>query len=245
MLLKEVFDQLECAELNNISVVDQSTKEIDPAQYKRVVTAINAGLTEIHSRVLLKQGFMTVKLIEGQELYTLDKKFNVSLVKPDPSQFIISNPPFANDLLKVHEIRANLDVPGWSREITLGINNGDERYNIEMPAYNQIYVPAKFSGDHRVSELKISYRKNHKMLPTCDNDIDPECVGLTLERSYLWALCLFVAARMHMPVGLQDATYSGNSFMAQFSQELAQMSNAGLDLSNISHNYGKTRRGFP
>jgi hypothetical protein len=245
MLLKEVFDQLACAELNNISVVDQTTKEIDPGQYRQVVTAINAGLTEIHSRVLLRQGMLTVKLIPGQELYTLDKAYNVSASKPDPKQFITAVPPFANDLLAVHEVKAKVYEPGFEKEVVLGLNNGSDYYNVEMPSYNQLFVPAKLQSEQKITELLVSYRKNHKMLATCDNDIDPECVGLTLPRSYLWALCLFVAARMHTPVGLQDATYSGNSFMAQFAQELAQMQISGLSLSNIQVNEGVWRKGFP
>lgn len=245
MLLKEVFDQLACAELNNISVVDQATKQIDPTQYTKVVTAINAGLTEIHTRALLKQGVLRVKLIPGQELYPLESKFNISATKPDPKQFILSNPPFANDLLKVHGVKATVHEPGFEKTVELGINNGSEYYNVEMPAYNQLWVPAKLQSEQKVAELVVSYRKNHKMLPTCDNDVDPECVGLTLERSYLWALCLFVAGRMHMPIGLQDATYSGNSFMAQFAQEMSQMQTSGLDLVNMEVNYGIRRKGFP
>lgn len=245
MLLKEVFDQLACAELNNISVVDQQTKEIDPESYQRVVTAINAGLTEIHTRALLKQGVLKVKLIPGQELYSLERRYNISATKPDPRQFITAVPPFADDLLKVHEVKGVVHEPGFEKQVVFTINGGTDRFNVEMPQYNQLWVPEKVQTEQKVTELTVSYRKNHKMLSPCADGIDPECVGLTLERSYLWALCLFVAARMHMPVGLQDATYSGNSFMAQFSQEMVQLQNSGMDLSNMQYNTGKRRKGFP
>jgi hypothetical protein len=228
MLLQEVFDQLACAELNNISVVDQSTKQINPEDYRKVATAINAGLTALHTRFLLRKGELTVKLQPGATWY--------KLVKRNPA--VVADTDFRDNLLKVQQVFTNC-----GRELSM--NNHTDCWSVSESSYDTIKVPLDLQDKHNVTELRVVYRQDHKMIPTMCDDIEPDCYGLTLPRSHLWALCLFVASRMHIPIGLQDATYSGNSFMALYNAECDRLQTTGLEVVDIGVNYGVVRKGFP
>lgn len=237
--LSEVFKQLQTNELNNISVVNQQTKEIDPLQYSNVISAINAGLTQLHTRFLLRLGNLKIRLLPGQELYELSSRYIMTGKGKDPDkQFIMTSPPFNGGVLKIQQV---FDDTG--RE--LGLNNHSDSFSVQTPTYDTLYVPTELHDRHKVDTLKIVYRQNHKPISTEPGDVDPEYYGVSLSPSHLWALCLFVAGRMHYPIGLSDATYSGNSFMALYEKECQRLETTGLEISQIAVNEGIWRKGFP
>lgn len=239
MLLQEVFDQLCVAELNNISVVDQVSKQINPEDYRKVATAINAGLTQLHTRFLLRKGELFVDLQPGVLTYQLNKRF---MIGPDglssQTKYIYPAPDFRDNLLKIQQVFDN-----EGRE--LGLNNHSTYFSVSESALDTLQVPANLYEHHKVRQLRIVYRQDHKMIPTHCDELEPDCYGLTLPRSHLWALCLFVASRMHIPIGLQDATYSGNSFMALFNAECDRLDSTGIQVKDIGVSEGIVRKGFP
>jgi len=239
MLLQEVFDQLACAELNNISVVDQSTKMILPQEYGKVATAINAGLTQLHTRFLLRTGVLYVVLHKDREVYQL--KTNRMIGEDGIAtidRYIRRTGDFKDNLLKINSV---FDDRGYE----LRINEKTRHLNVIESSYDTIQLVPGRHDCYYPGVLKIEYRQNHKMIPAFCDGLDPECYGLTLPRSHLWALCLFVAARMHIPVGLQDATYSGNSFMALFNAECDRLDMGGFQLQTSSANEGVLLKRFP
>lgn len=239
MLLTEVFDQLAVSELNNLCVVDQTTKQIDPEMYGRVSVAINAALTALHTRFLLRTGKITVVLQPGQSEYKLHPS---RMVGKDGvisnTKYIRPAPDFIGTLLKIQEVKDNCDR-------ILAMNNGTTFYNVNETALDVLDVPTQLYDCHQVRELHVTYRQDHKQIPVHCDGLDPECYGLTLPRSHLWALCLFVAARMHLPVGLQDATYSGNSFMALYNTECTRLESQSLQIVGLGASEGVVRKGFP
>lgn len=239
MLLTEVFDQLAVSELNNLCVVDQTTKQIDPEMYGRVSVAINAGLTALHTRFLLRTGKITVVLQGGESVYKLHPSrmagkdgvlSNTKYIRPAPD--------FIGTLLKIQEVKSNCGT-------ILSMNTGTDWFNVTETSLDTIEVPTQLYDRHGVRELHITYRQDHKQIPVHCDGLDPECYGLTLPRSHLWALCLFVAARMHLPVGLQDATYSGNSFMALYNTECTRLESQSLQIVGLGASEGVVRKGFP
>ncbi len=239
MLLQEVFDQLACAELNNISVVDQASKMILPEEYGKVATAINAGLTQLHTRFLLRKGIIKVHVHEDREVYELTPARMATVAEGiTVDRYIERDATFRGDLLKINGIR---DECGHD----LPINQRTRGYSVAENNYNTIQLVPGHHGCYRPKELLIEYRQNHKMIPAYCDGLDPESYGLTLPRTHLWALCLFVAGRMHYPVGLQDATYSGNSFMALFNSECDRLDFGGFQLQESTVNEGIRLKGFP
>lgn len=239
MLLQEVFDQLCVAELNNISVVDQATKQINPEDYRKVATAINAGLTQLHTRFLLRKGQLDVQLHPDVRTYQLASRNMIpSAGEASAAKYVWPAMDFRDNLLKIQQV---FDDQG--RELSM--NNHSTYFSVSETAIDTIVVPENLYDKHDVRKLRIVYRQNHKMIPTCCDDLDPESYGLTLPRSHLWALCLFVAARMHIPIGLQDATYSGNSFMSLFGAECDRLEITGIQVKDIGVSEGIVRKGFP
>lgn len=239
MLLQEVFDQLACSELNNINVVDQTTKLVTPDKYRVVATAVNAGLTALHTRFLLRKGELTLVLQPDRTTYQLVSRSVIPAgAEASDAKYILPAADFRDNLLKIQQV---FDDKGQE----LGINNHSEYFSVREINYDTIEVPSDFYHKRDVRELKVVYRQDHKMIPACCEGLDPECYGLTLPRTHLWALCLFVAARMHIPIGLQDATYSGNSFMALYTAECVRLDNAGMQMQFIAASQGVVRKGFP
>lgn len=239
MLLQEVFDQLCVAELNNISVVDQVTKKINPADYAKVATAINAGLTQLHTRFLLRKGELDVQLHPDVRTYQLAARNMVATDgEASATKYVWPSTDFRDNLLKIQQV-----FDDCGRELSM--NNHSSYLSVSETAIDTIVVPENLYDKHNVRKLRIVYRQNHKMIPTCCDDLEPDCYGLTLPRSHLWALCLFVAARMHIPIGLQDATYSGNSFMSLFGAECDRLEITGIQVKDIGVSEGIVRKGFP
>lgn len=239
MLLQEVFDQLATAELNNIYVVNQATKELDPAMYSRVATVINGALTTLHTRFLLRTGRLVLELDPAITTYQLSSRFmQGKQVKAGTPQYLKPAPDFKDNLLKVHEV-----TDDCGRKY--GINNGTDYFSVHETAYDTFMVSPELYEKHKVRELTIHYRQNHKMIPAKCDGLDPECYGLTLPRTHLMALCLHVASRLHQPIGLQDGTYSANSFAVMFNQECARLDGETLHLTQIAVSEGVLRKGFP
>lgn len=239
MLLQEVFDQLACSELNNIYVTDQVTKELLPEHYKKVATAINAGLTQLHTQFQLRRGEITIVLQPGQTVYQLNRRNMAPRSEvPGAGKFIRYTSDFSDNMLKILQV---FDDQGQE----LGMNNHTDYYSVHETSMDTMVVPLDFYEKRHVRELRVVYLQDHKRIPAGCEDLDPECYGLTLPRSHLWALCLFVAGRMHVPIGLQDATYSGNSFMALFNNECARLQEKSMDLSYLGASTGIVRQGFP
>lgn len=239
MLLQEVFDQLQTSELNNIYVVDQKTKKMLPDKYSAVATAVNAALTQLHTRFLLRTGELTVELRPKQTIYPLQSRCVIGKdgIATD-AKFLQPSADFRDNLLKIQQV---FDDKGQE----LGINNHTEYFSVRESSYDTLVVPIDFFDKHDVKSLRVVYRQNHKMIPACCEGLEPDCYGLSLPRSHLMALCLYVAARMHVPIGLQDATYSGNSFMALYEQECNRLEQSGMQMSSIAVSEGVIRKGFP
>lgn len=239
MVLQEVFDQLATAELNNIYLVDQLTKEIDPAMYAKVAAVVNGALTALHTRFLLRTGRLTLVLDPTISTYQLNSRYmQGKLAKANTPQYLKLSPDFKDNLLKVHAVT---DECGRK----YGINNGTDYFSVHEAAYDTLMVSPDLYEKHKVRELTIEYRQDHKMIPTRCDGLDPECYGLTLPRTHLMALCLHVASRLHQPIGLQDGTYSSNSFAVMYNQECARLDGESLHLTQLGVNYGVSRKGFP
>lgn len=239
MLLQEVFDQLASSELNNIYVVDQKTKTILPDKYAKVATAVNAALTQLHTRFLLRTGELTVELQPNLTVYPLQGRYMIGKDGiATASRFIHPAADFRDNLLKIQQVFDDKDQE-------LGINTHSDYYSVSESSFDTLVVPIAEFDKRCVKTLRVTYRQNHKMITTCCDGLEPDCYGLTLPRSHLMALCLYVAARMHVPIGLQDATYSGNSFMALYEQECTRLEHSGMQMSFIAASEGVLRKGFP
>lgn len=218
-----IFSQLQSAELNNLSCVDPLTKKIKPDKYGAVVSQISAGLTDLHTRFLMKLGSVVVPMVVGQEVY------NLRTVDPKTK----------GELLRIHQVFDN-------RGRELNMNDHMERFSVFTTDNFTLHVPECLRVEEGITSLKVVYRRNHKQLTVCDDEYDDiECTDVDLDYAYLPALCYYVASRLHGPVGLQDSVHSINAYVSMYNAECNRLEEANLSLDYVANNVTPRSKGWP
>lgn len=217
MKLSTVFSQLETSELNQLSCIDQTTKKIKADKYKAIVDVMNQGLVDLHTRFDLRIGRVVVPIDPSVGVY-------------DMSAF---DPTVKGRFLQLHRV-----IDECAREVR--VNDMSEN-SINFRSQMVFEVPEHMRTVHPLKQLNISYRALPTKVGGCYDDIDPEFEDVDLPVAYMWALCLYIASRLHTPVGLQDGTYRVNAFLGLYQAECSRLSDAGMDL-DFQKDLGHFRR---
>lgn len=218
MRLMTVFSQLETSELNQLSCIDQATGKIKPEKYQAIVDVMNQGMVDLHTRFKLKVGTVTVPIVSDQAQYDL-------------TEF---DPNVRGRFLQLHDVRDECD-----RVLPTGGYGG---HHINFVSSLLMVVPEILRTTHPIRQVVVQYRALPSKIGGCDCDIDPEFDEVDLPQPYVWALCLYIASRLHTPVGLQDGTYRVNAFLGLFNAECKRLQETNLDL-DYQQDLGHLRRG--
>lgn len=218
MRLSTIFSQLETSELNQLSCIDKVTKKIQPEKYQAIVDVMNQGLVDLNTRFKFQVGKVTVPIDPAVGMYDL-------------AQF---DKQVRGRFMQLHNVTDEFGN-------TLPVNDFTDRgvtfrsaMIMEVPAYLRQVCPVRV--------VTVEYRSLPKRIGDCFGDIDPEMTDVDLPVMYVWALCLYVASRLHTPVGLQDGTYQTNAFLGLYNAECNRLEEAGMDLS-FQQDMGQFRRG--
>lgn len=206
MKLSTVFSQLETSELNQLSCIDQATKKIKPDKYQAIVDVMNQGIVDLHTRFDLRIGKLTVPIDPTGETY--------DMTKFDPS--------VRGRFLQLHQV-----TDECGNTIAAG---GMNCYSIGFRSQMVFDVPEYLRTMHPIRALNIQYRSLPSKIGDCYGDIEPDMVEVDLPVAYVWALCLYVASRLHTPVGLTDGTYRPNTFFGLYQGECNRLEEVGMDL---------------
>lgn len=251
MKLREVLNTLASGELSNLSFVDETTGTIKTEAIGKLISSINMGMTDLHTRFLLKLGSITVNLQKGQTIYPLKPEYQVGQrTLRGTTQFISADGTrLDNDLLKIQQVFAiyDNDRSGFNRDpVELGLNDHDARHGVFTTSYNTLNVPLHLQEEDKVKALRVVYRQNADPICQCDNDYDPDCIEVELDYSHLWALCLFVASRVHNPSGFgTGGVHEGNNYWSKYLAECARLDEANMRLDYVADNTKRLQKGFP
>lgn len=218
MRLMTVFSQLETSELNQLSCIDPVTGKIKPEKYQAIVDVMNQGMVDLHTRFKLKVGTVTVPIEADKSEYDLAKY----------------DPHVRARFLQLHDVRDECD-----RVLPTGGYGG---HHINFVSSLQMVVPETLRKVYPVRQVVVQYRAMPALIGRCDCDIDPEYDEVDLPQPYVWALCLYIASRLHTPVGLQDGTYRVNAFLGLFNAECTRLQEANMEL-DYQQDLGHLRRG--
>lgn len=218
MKLMTIFSQLETSELKQLSCIDQATGKIKADQYQGIVDVMNQGLVDLHTRFKLKVGTVTVPVDPLVGTYDLSK----------------FDPHVKGRFLQLHDVRDECD-----RVLQTG-GYGKQCINFTSPML--MVVPELLRTVYPVRQITVQYRSLPQRICDLYGDLDPEMVDVDLPVPYMWALCLYVASRLHTPVGLQDGTYRVNAFLGLFNAECTRLEETNLDL-DYQQDLGHLRRG--
>ena len=212
MRLSTIFSQMETTELNQLSCVDKTTKKISPDKYQAIVDVMNQGLIDLNTRFKFQIGKVEVPidpLVAEYDLTKFDKQIR-------------------GRFMQLHDVKDERGTPLAVNTFTDRGVNFRSMLVMEVPTYLRTVHPLKF--------VTVQYRSLPKKIGDCFGDIDPEMVDVDLPDAYVWALCLYVASRLHTPVGLQDGTYRTNAFLGLYNAECNRLDEVGMDLESVVDN---------
>ena len=212
MKLKEIFEHLAYSELSQLNVGDTSLGLINESNYDKVLSAVNLGLTALHTRFCLKKKETLIELVYGTYAYVVP----------------------VDDLLKV-------EIVYTDKGYELPLNDESQYYNVSTPNLKTIVVSKdivdKVSGvpEECVSSyLNVVYRANHKIMPYGFNGYDAEQVEIDLPYAYMEPLLYFIGSRFHNPMGLVNDFNAGNNYAAKYERACQE-----IEKSNIRVDQGK------
>ena len=117
MLLSDLFKYLSNGELSQFSMGTDNSGKIAEKDYEKVIAHINLGLTNLHTRLPLKQAQVIIRLSENKNVYPLP----------------------VNDVLKIEEVYSEAGT-------AFALNDPANEDSLYTPAYNVLQVPNPTNG---------------------------------------------------------------------------------------------------
>lgn len=218
MLLSEFFNQLAYGELSHLAMSDSGTS-IDVAEYEKIVSHVNLGLTEIYSRFDLKTDTVVIQQIPEFTRYVLDSRYAKSNPLNTDDQlfpkYIIDSRfyPFKDNIIKIETVEDELGVC-WS------INDEDCTGSVRIEGHNIIHTP--FPSIE--AALFVRYRAKPDNIVLGAND--PDTIILDIPPQLHNALLAFVAHRIFAGRDAQSA--EAQIYLTKFLEICAFVENQGL-----------------
>lgn len=239
--LQHMIETLSYGHLANLAIGGSGTGEVPANKLKQIVHLLNQGLTELHSRFMLYQRELFIRVQEGRTLYTLIPQAGESYEDPPGastfSKYIIDVPeaPFLGDVIRILECHApKLDCPDQLEE--LAINDLEAPRSVFTPATDTIQITDGKAGDI----FQFIYQAEHYQLEeTSLNQVIylPEYLYSALEDYVAWKVFSSMNGAEHRETAM--------AYLSSY--QLALNSVVELDListTNIVTNTKLEQRGF-
>ena len=117
MLLSDLFKNLSNGELSQFAMGTDNSGKIAEKDYEKVIAHINLGLTNLHTRLPLKQAQVIIRLSDNKNVYPLP----------------------VNDVLKIEEVYSEAGT-------AFALNDPANEESLYTPAYNVLQVPNPTNG---------------------------------------------------------------------------------------------------
>ena len=243
MKLIEIFNQLTYGELAQLNIGGVENGEINENNYDAILAHINLGLSALYKRFPLKEGRLTLALQPTRFTYPLTTAYAQSNTKStEPVKYIQDTAdPFDGFLHKVEQVFT-------SAGHELGLNDAGNEYAVATPSANVLRVPeAIVTGtgvpDYlKTSALTVVYRANHPMISQNARGFNPETYEVGLPYSHLDALLLYVASRVHTPLGGSQFYNAGDSYASRYEMACQQIEQQNLRVDQGAQ-YDRIQRG--
>lgn len=245
MKLKQIFNHLTHGELSQLALGGAAAGEITEQNYGKIISSINLGLTDLYGRFPLRERRIQLALQPGRVQYPLTTDFALTTVKSKESvRFILdsASDPFIGDVLKISQVFNAIGLE-------LGMN--DRTYwGLTTPYFNTLVTPVDLLTTQGLPEplktqtLSVVYRANHPCIDVDAGNFDPETYEVGLPDSHLMALLLFIASRLHNPIGMINEFHSGNSFASKYEMECERLKVSNVSTETVTSNTRLTDNGW-
>ena len=219
MKLSEVFYHLSYGELSQLGLGGLAYEETPEANYPKLISHINLGLTSLYKRFFLKEGQLEFELSSEGNVYDLQRD-------------------------DIHKIERILTAEGYE----LGLNDESDVYSCITPSLQSVRVPwaivlrdVQLPDALKTSALQVVYRANH---PIITDVSDPESYLLELPYSHMEALLYFIASRVHNPIGMINEFHSGNSYYAKYEAECQRLEQQNIQVDRGQQSTRLERNGW-
>ncbi len=223
MKLSEIFTQLSYGELSQVSIGGGSVGQIDDSNYEQILAHINLGLTALYKRFPLKENSFKLLIQEGKITYPLQSKYSISNTASTELVKYIEDTgnPFLDDILKIERVYTDY---GYE----LGLNDLEDPDSVRTPSANVLLVPTSLSSTLTDGKIEVVYRANHPIIKIGMSPFNPEMIELELPYTHLEPLLLFVASRVHNPIGMTNEFNSGNNYASKYELSCQQLEMVNL-----------------
>lgn len=247
MKLKEIFEQLSYGELSQLNLGGSGEGVIDESNYARIIAHINLGLGALHKRFSMRHGDVRIQLIPNLTMYQLNSKFAATNRRSrEPVKYLQDTEanPFIDDVNKIEKVETD---DGQE----LHLNNESELYSVFTPGPTTLRVPADLTNgsmdlpdELKTQGLKVTYRAGHVPIKYDATFFDPSRVDVSLPNTHLEALLLFVASRVHNPIGMQNEFNAGNNWAAKYEKECQYLEALNYQVDQGSQSTALARNGW-
>lgn len=249
MTLQDIYDQLSYGELRDLflAVAGPDALEDMPLEsYAKVLPSVQLGLTELHKRFFIREGQFYVELQTDQSHYKLTPKYAQSNTKSsEPVKYIIDTiEPFTDNLFKVERVLATyLETP-----TELDLNERGNAAAVHTNYFDNLVVPTdseKAPWLKETTQIDVRFRANHPKLDANIANVAPTAVQIDLPPMYLEALCLFVASRLHNPIGMTpEGAQQGSTYFQKFLASCDTLKRHNFEIDDFDENTKLYERGF-
>jgi len=217
MLLSELFMYLAYGELSQMALGTNNHGGIDESDYPTLISHINLGLTNLHSRLPLKQSQVIIAQQSDRTLYPLTSTYAINSSSAEKNKFILDSATalFANDVLKVEEVYTE-------KNILLPLNDSAKVGSLFTPSFNTLQVPAPKAN----KVLAVLYRANHAQLPA-KRGVDISAIEVDIPAVLIEPLLTFVVGRVVAAGSNQNSIQEAAAYQQKFELQVQQIVQSG------------------
>ena len=217
MLLSDLFMYLAYGELSQMAIGTNNAGGIDESDYPTLISHINLGLTNLHSRLPLKQSQALILQQSDRLVYPLTPIYATNSTSTEKNKYILDSvlEPFANDVLKIEEVYSE-------GNILLPLNDSAKEDSLFTPLFNTLQVPKPQSNQI----LAILYRANHAQLPA-QRGYDISNVEVNIPAVLIEPLLTFVVGRVAAAGNNADNIQKALAYQQKYEVQLQQIIHSG------------------
>ena len=233
--LQNLFTLLATGDLSHTKLGDSGT--IQEEDWQTIVTQVNLGLTELHTRFVLKKYELQLQQHSDVTHYFLTSEHIGEADNLDDFSYILFNEdiPLEDNILKILFIFDSL-----GNELLINDRTQDNPIICSTPTLLQMdpFDPPEL--------LNIVYQANHPKIVITDK-FDPAKVGLDIPDWLLPALCYYIASGVYR--GINSSVTEGTvnpavTYAQQYELACQKLMVSQMSLTNDDTNYRFQRNGW-
>lgn len=216
MTLSEFFKYLAYGELSQLYVGSGNQGEMPTEDFPKMISHINLGLTQIHTRLPIRHNEVFIVANGGEQRYRLHSDHLVDNAKSSQVKYLEHGATrFTDNVLKVEQL---FNYQGEE----LPLNDENNKESAFTPRTDTIMFPEPLA-----ETISVLYRADHPHFPL-KAGIDTDAHIIDIPSVCMEPLLNYVTARVLGSRSSGEGVNQGSAYMMKFEQQLQQLELSGL-----------------